>query len=314
MKIAVLIPIYNGARYLRQCLDSVLSQTGVELEVFCRDDGSVDGTWELLSEFAARHANVHVVRQENAGVSVTRNRLMDDVSESCGALAFVDADDTIAPGMYAKLHEALVRTESDIAECEWDGAERVIDDMSVYLLRRTAPGAWINVWNKLYRRSALGSLRFRDGLRFEEDLFFNLEVHAAARRKVLVPGRFYAYRDNPDSATRALDFRHYFESTARRIRLSLEVFLEAGRIPAAQADAFRKELSRDAFRMCLRKNLRKNPDAAERRELFGKAGVFFRECEGRGFSAIGLSPVPRAILACCKAGKYGLARGLVYLT
>lgn len=314
MKVAVLVPVYNAERYLRECLDSVLAQTGVDLEVFCRDDGSTDASGSILAEYVRRDGRVHAFAQANAGVSVTRNRLLDGLPAGFDAVAFVDADDWIAPGMYARLAEALERTGADIAECEWDGEERLVDDMSVYLLRRTAPGQWINVINKLYRPRAIGAIRFRTGLRFEEDYLFNFEVNTQVKDKVLVPGRFYAYRDNPDSATHALDHANYFDSTSRRILLSLELFLEAGRIPARLERGFREELSRDAFRMCLRKNLRKNRNAAERRELFGQAGAFFRGLGGRGFRMTGLNPVQRAVLSCCRSGWYVLARSLVYLT
>lgn len=311
MKVAVLVPVYNASPYLRQCLDSALAQTGVDLEVFCCDDGSDDGSWAILQEYAGRNRNMHIVRQENAGVAAARNRLLDGLSESHEAFAFLDSDDYVSAGMYARLGEALERTGADIAECEWDGCERVIDDMSLYLLRRTAPGRWINVINKLYRRSALGGIRFRRELNFEEDLFFNLEAHAAARRKVLVPGRFYTYRTNPNSATNNLDLRAYFASATTRVRFSLDEFLNARRIPAALERDFRCELSRDAYRMCLRKNLRKNHDAALRRELFSAAGEFFRDVERNGgFRPVGLSPVQRAVYACAVQGRYGLARAL----
>lgn len=314
MKVAVLIPVYNAARYLRQCLDSVLAQNGVDLEVFCRDDGSADASRDILAEYANSDGRVHAVSQSNVGVSETRNRLLDGLPSGFDAVAFVDSDDWIAPGMYARLAEALERTGAAIAECEWDGQERIVRDMSVYLLRQTAPGRWVNVINKLYRPSAIGTVRFRSGLKFEEDYFFNFEINAQAESKVLVPGHFYTYRDNPDSATHALDHAAYFDSTSRRILLSLELFLETGRVPADMMRRFREELSRDIFRMCIRKNLRKNPDAADRRELFAKAGMFLRGLEGRGFSAVGLSPVQRMVMACCKSGRYAPAKALAYLT
>lgn len=315
MKVAVLIPVYNAAPYLRQCLDSVLAQSGADIGVFCCDDGSGDGSKAILEEYAHGHGNVHVVFQENAGVVTARNRLLDELPAEYGAFAFLDSDDYVAPGMYAKLVEAMERTGADIAECEWDGDERVIDDMSVYLLRRTAVGRWINVINKLYRRSSLGTIRFRSGLRFEEDLFFNSEAHAAARRKVLVPGRFYTYRTNPESATNRLDLRAYFSSTSERIRLSLEEFLNAGRVPSGLEADFRRELARDAYRMCIRKNLRKNRDAALRRELFVAAGEFFRDVERNcGFRPVGLNLVQTLVYGCVVRGQYGLARVLSALT
>lgn len=328
MKLAVLIPAYNAEKYLRECLDSVLAagarfaadgNSGHTLDIFCRDDGSTDATRAILDEYAARHANVHVSAQENRGVVVTRNRLLDDLPSGCEAFAFVDSDDLVAPETYAALAEALVRTQADVAECGMPGnavpEERVVDDMSLFLLRRTAPGAWINVVNKLYRRSAVGKIRFREGLRFEEDFFFNYEVHAAIGRKVVLPQVFYTYRDNPDSATHALDLRRYFESTTRRIRLSLETFLAAGRIPKRLEAAWRAELAKDAYRMCLRKNLKKNRDPASRRALFAEAGAFFASLERDfGFTVAGLNVIQRLICGCCRRNRYALARLLVALT
>lgn len=314
MKVAVLIPVYNAERYLRQCLDSVLAQADADIGVFCCDDGSRDGSGEILKEYAARFANMHFISQENAGVVAARNRLIDELPAEYEAFAFLDADDYVAPGMYVRLAKALDRTGADVAECEWDGDERIIDDMSVYLLKRTAPGKWINVINKLYRRTAVGNIRFRAGLCFEEDFFFNFEVHQAIRRKVLVPGRFYYYRSNPDSATSTLNQRKYFDSTTRRIRLSLEEFLNAGKIPQSLEPEFRCELAKDAYRMCLRKNLKKNRDPRSRRELFLAAGEFFRTIERDcGFRPEGLNFVQRLIYISCRSGRYAVPRILSFL-
>lgn len=321
MRIAVLIPVYNAGKFLRECLDSALAagceveKAGHRFEIRCRDDGSTDGSAAILREYADRFPNLTCSFQANAGVSATRNRLMDELPADVDAFAFLDADDWADPGMYAKLAEAMERTGSDIAECEWDGNERIIDDLSIYLLRRTAPGRWINVINKLYRRLVVGGIRFREGLCFEEDLFFNFEVHVAAKRKVLVPGRFYHYRPNPDSATSVLDARKYFDSTTRRIRLSLEEFLNAGRIPRALEPDFLRELAKDAYRMCIRKNLKRTRDPALCRELFLAAGEFFghieRDC---GFRPSGLNPIQWLIYRCCRSGRYFSARLLSGLT
>lgn len=318
MKIAILIPVYNAEKFLRECLDSALAASreveklGSACDVYCRDDGSSDASRSILAEYAERYANFHFTTQENAGVAATRNRLMDELPVDVEAFGFLDSDDTIKPGMYAKLVEALSRTGADVAECEWEGEERVIDDMSLYVLRSTAPGRWINVINKLYRRSAVGTIRFPLGFAFEEDIYFNFCVHQAIKRKVLVPGLFYYYRPNPSSATSTLNQRRYFAATTGRIRLSITEYLNAGRIPAALERAFRAELAKDAYRMCIRKNLKKNKDAALRKELFLAAGEFFRELEkAYAFSPVGLNPVQRAVYAACRSGRYRLA---VFLT
>ena len=315
MKFAVLIPVYNAERYLRECLDSVLSQ-GVD--VFCCDDGSADASRAILREYSRLYPQLKFSYQENRGVVATRNRLMDELPSDYEAFAFLDADDTVSPGMYSALASAMEEEGADIAECGMPGnnlsEKTVIADTSRYRLRSTAPGAWINVVNKLYRRSAVGNIRFREGLKFEEDFFFNYEVHAAVGRKVILPEIYYHYRSNPDSATNSLNFRNYFDSTSRRVRLSLETFLKARRIPAAIEKEWRQELAKDAYRMCLKKNLKKNRSSEERRELFMKAGQFFRAIEKEcDFRPVGLNWLQRILYRASLNGNYPLARVLALL-
>lgn len=321
MKLAVLIPVYNAEPFLAECLDSALAAGvrvavgGDRFEIHCRDDGSTDGSLAVLRDYASKHPEISFGCQENAGVSVTRNRLMDELADDIDAFAFLDSDDTVKPGMYAKLAEAMKRTGADIAECEWDGEEKLVTDKSLYVLKRTSPGRWINVINKLYTRRVVGAVRFRDGLAFEEDLFFNFEVHRRMSSKVIVPGRFYYYRPNPHSATSTLDQRKYFASTTRRIRLSIVEYLNADRIPKDLESDYRAELAKDAYRMCLRKNLKKNKDAVLRKELFAAAGRFFSELERDfGFVPVGLNPIQLALYRACRSGRYWLARALAVFT
>ena len=128
-------------------------------------------------------------------------------------------------------------------------------------------------------------------------------------------GVYYTYRDNPDSATHALDLRRYFDSTTRRVRLSLEVFFKAGRIPAVIEREWLSELSKDAYRMCIRKNLKKNRDAVLRRELFVAAGEFLKGLESDcGFRPVGLNLIQRLIWRACRTGGYVQARALAAIT
>ena len=91
MAVSVIIPVYNMGKYVRECLDSVLSQTLQNIEVLCVNDGSTDDSLSILLEYAERDARVKVVSQENKGVAVARNRALD---MSCGEyISFMDPDD-----------------------------------------------------------------------------------------------------------------------------------------------------------------------------------------------------------------------------
>jgi len=330
MKIAVIIPAYNAERYVADCLKSLQAQTHGDWIAYVMDDGSKDGTAAVIDAFAARDPRIRLWRQENRGLVPTMNTLMDKVGDE-EALAFLDIDDFIHPQMFELLVSALERNRSDVAECrirhvaedahpDVFGAlmgvpERTLEDLSVYWLKRTAPSGWINKQNKLYRRSAIGGIRFQPTLSYEDDYFFACEVNAAIRRKTLVDAELYAYRENPHSATSSIPFARYVQATCERIRLTGEVFLKPGRVPAALVAEYRKDLAKDAYRMCIRKNLKKNRDPRQRRELFDYAGTFFRRLEREdGFSLEGLNPIQRLIFRFCERGSYVLARLLVALT
>jgi len=90
-RVSVIIPIYNKEAYLRQCLNSVTNQTLREIEIICINDGSEDGTSEILSEYAKRDDRIIILNQQNSGVSYSRNRGITNATSEF--IAFMDPDD-----------------------------------------------------------------------------------------------------------------------------------------------------------------------------------------------------------------------------
>ena len=90
-KVSVIIPIYNQEKYLRECLETVLLQNLQEIEVICVNDGSTDGSFNILSELAWTDERLRIINQENKGVGEARNV---GIREAKGEyLAFIDPDD-----------------------------------------------------------------------------------------------------------------------------------------------------------------------------------------------------------------------------
>ena len=94
MQLSVIIPVYNAERYLCRCLDSVLTQTLRDIEVVCVNDGSTDGSSEILADFARQDPRVKVLTQENLGQGAARNRGLEAAKGEY--VYFMDADDELA--------------------------------------------------------------------------------------------------------------------------------------------------------------------------------------------------------------------------
>lgn len=89
--ISVILPVYNAQEYLPECIESILSQTLDNIEVICVNDGSTDGSADLLRGYAARDGRIRCFTQDNVGAARARNRALD---EACGEfVSFMDADD-----------------------------------------------------------------------------------------------------------------------------------------------------------------------------------------------------------------------------
>lgn len=114
--VSVVIPVYNGERFLKESLESVFAQTCHDYEVVCVDDGSTDGSCSLLEQYGAR---VRVIQQENAGQSAARNT---GVRQATGAfVAFLDQDDLWYPSKLAQ-QVAVLNVEPDVVlvHCNYD--------------------------------------------------------------------------------------------------------------------------------------------------------------------------------------------------
>lgn len=109
--VSVIMPVYNGEEYLRQCLDSVINQTLKEIEIICVDDGSSDGSLDILKEYAAKDTRIIVLQQSNAGAGAARN---NGLAKASGRyLSFLDSDDFFESSM---LEKAVAQIQKDKAD------------------------------------------------------------------------------------------------------------------------------------------------------------------------------------------------------
>ena len=209
-KVSVIIPVYNGERFIEQCLNSVLNQTYENLEIICINDGSTDQSLKKLKEYAAKDDRVVVLSQENKGMSGARNSGMDIATGQY--IAFVDCDDYIDVTMIEKLVDIANRTEAEIVITNillfFEVTLQIKsfrDEPLYYSLRKTtftlnqAPEMikHVGVWDRIFQRDFIEKNKFRfiDKVTYE-DAAFCIETEIKARKIALTPEHLYFYRKN----------------------------------------------------------------------------------------------------------------------
>lgn len=212
--ISVIVPVYNGQDYLEKCIESIEAQTYENLEIIIVNDGSTDGTGQVCKRLMERYENIRVITTEDEGVSAARNAGLDAAKGTF--VTFVDADDRIRPKMLETLYEGIMNTGCDICGCsflsfrteeEWQESLEMryrVERPSVYnpeeYLEQEVLNGNSRCWSKLYRRGAIGKLRFRYGLTIGEDMLFLVQLLPYLRgvAEVNYPG--YGYYQNPKGA------------------------------------------------------------------------------------------------------------------
>ncbi len=226
-KISVIVPVYNCEAYLQQCIDSLRAQTLEDIEMIFVCDASPDGSLAILRRAEGEDARVRVVAfSENRGVSAARNAGIELATGEF--IGFCDGDDWIEPDMYEKLYDAA--RGADVSFCrvykdrEKDGRiesenvplgfdtgtrfdKKAIRDALIpaMLAQRTdsdtLPLSGYTPRN-LFRRETVGAIRFREDIRYAEDLLFIVEVMLAAREAAALDEALYHYRFHGGSVTK----------------------------------------------------------------------------------------------------------------
>lgn len=110
--VTVIIPVYNTSNLLKRCLDSIISQTLVDIEIIIVNDGSTDNSLDIINKYAENDCRIKVISQPNQGLSVARNTGILEATSSY--ISFVDSDDEIDYNMLHILYDILVRDNSDM--------------------------------------------------------------------------------------------------------------------------------------------------------------------------------------------------------
>jgi len=214
MKISVIIPVYNGEKYIAGCLKSLQAQTFGDFECLCVDNGSTDKTAEIIADFAARDGRIKLISTENTGKQAgARNKGLE---QSTGDLiAYVDAGDFVHPQMFELLLSAMERENADVVGCRFQKALSLYDGKfdEIPKVKTTVYDkpfdAWmgkrdvaVTVWGRLYKRKVLDGIRFIEGIYFE-DVPWSFAVFSKINKYVQIDARLYCYYINPTATMRS---------------------------------------------------------------------------------------------------------------
>lgn len=228
--VSVIIPVYNVADYLDECLKSVLCQTYRNLEIILVDDGSTDNSGDICEKYRQIDSRVHVIHQCNSGQACARNAGM---SYSHGEyIAFVDSDDVVEPLMIEVLLNACIKYNCPMSCIDYIEYQHNIKLKNVHnhyrnnklmyseeMLKYLAiPNNYLHVtycvWSKMYKRDLIDSLSFPVGKIYEE-ILFNIKAILAAKRIAYVGGIYYLYRIRKGSTTQETDINKYTDKLFR---------------------------------------------------------------------------------------------------
>lgn len=221
--VSVIIPAYQAENYLEACVNSVLTQSCSNIEVILTDDGSTDKTPGLCDRFQAKDARIHVIHQENGGLSAARNAALSIASGDY--VLFLDADDFWDDSeAVSRLVGRIQKTNADVLNFSYkkfyeDTNEKIpyfqeIPSMPETLSGRkeqidymTENGLYIaSACNKLVRREILTNpaMSFEKGI-FSEDIVWCLKLLLEAKTMDFVCENFYCYRQRKGSISHTID-------------------------------------------------------------------------------------------------------------
>lgn len=223
MKVSIIVPAYNVAPYLRECVDSILAQIYRDIEVVLVDDGSTkDDTPQICDEYATKDSRVKVIHKVNGGLPKARET---GINASTGNLIYcVDADDSIEPDTIESL-VSLMTEDVDLVAAEEDSDKLMTaEEYGNWFLHWNA----IHVWGKLYRRSVVADswvFDFDRSITVAEDFVTNLRCLRNLKGNVRLSSlRKYHYRQLPQSMV------HKFVITTD---YDLKIMTEATKVVAA---------------------------------------------------------------------------------
>jgi len=246
--LSVVVPVYNNEKFLEVCIESILNQTYLGLEIILVDDGSTDSSGQTCDAYALKDSRVRVIHKRNEGACYARR---DGILAAEGEyITFVDSDDWIEADMYEKLYGLLLENQADIITSGFVRNE--LEDISCDLFpegvytgekkenlcanmlfhrEQNTVGILMSVCNKIYRRELLLPCvsQLPPHIHLWEDLVYAYPPFILADKVIVTHKCFYHYRRNEESTSLRINHLEY-EQTIYTLIIAQQIYCQYGKL------------------------------------------------------------------------------------
>ena len=188
---SIIIPCYNAEPYIHELLGRLVTQIVPEVEVIVIDDGS-------KVPFKTGYDFVKIIRQKNAGASAARNAGLDIATGEY--IAFIDADDLVSWDYIQTILNKAKTEKFDYCYLSWKAFGGWDADVKLNSITDKFPEFNLCVWNRIYKRSMIGNVRFNENKLIAEDAQFIRDVDETGRKKAFISDYMYFYRSNAEDS------------------------------------------------------------------------------------------------------------------
>ncbi len=221
-KVSIIIPVYNAEAYIRQCIDSIISQSFVDWELLLIDDGSVDRSLSICQDYALKDDRIKLFHKDNGGVSSARNLGLRNAFGDW--IAFVDADDFLERDYLSSL---LTLDESDMVIGGYKNEKGVGEKISdagftkvlgeIDFMQRKNSRIFYFPWRRLYKKHLIDRYHifFDEEMRLSEDTCFTVRYMAHCRCISFSPTCNYIYRTGTGTAKYKLNYNEFEEHCSK---------------------------------------------------------------------------------------------------
>lgn len=239
MDVSVIIPVYNTEKYLQRCVDSVIEQQKVTVEIILVDDGSNDTSPIICDDYAQKYPFITALHIQNSGPATAKNEGLRIAKGNY--IALTDSDDKMEPLMLQKMVSAGYEHDADIICCNYKqideygkvsylhytNKEYVLNHEEGLIHFFSKDKIYSQCWTKIYKRQTLieNHIMNDPGLRTDEDFIFNIRAFTHATTTVIVDEPLYEYTYRKNSLAHAYfknNISQYIDNRIKRVNITQE--------------------------------------------------------------------------------------------